>query len=93
LHTGGEHGSGQASVLEADMEPLDGEEKQGVTLTRISRQYETSVRQPLGLFNRPLRRDRPGRGRQHRRPGKMVVSRMQLTEGITRTLTCPIVNL
>ena len=25
--------------------------------------------------------------------GKMVVSRMQLTEGITRTLTCPIVNL
>ena len=25
--------------------------------------------------------------------GKMVVSRIQLTEGITRTLTCPIVNL
>ena len=25
--------------------------------------------------------------------GKLVVSRMQLTEGITRTLTCPIVNL
>ena len=25
--------------------------------------------------------------------GKMVVSRMQLTKGITRTLTCPIVNL
>jgi DNA-binding Lrp family transcriptional regulator len=25
--------------------------------------------------------------------GKMVVSRMQLTDGITRTLTCPIVNL
>jgi DNA-binding Lrp family transcriptional regulator len=25
--------------------------------------------------------------------GKMVVSRMQLTEGVTRTLTCPIVNL
>jgi DNA-binding Lrp family transcriptional regulator len=25
--------------------------------------------------------------------GKMVVSRMQLTEGVTRTLTCPIVEL
>ncbi|HZI36876.1 MAG TPA: Lrp/AsnC ligand binding domain-containing protein [Acidimicrobiia bacterium] len=25
--------------------------------------------------------------------GRMVVSRVQLTEGITRTLTCPIVNL
>jgi len=25
--------------------------------------------------------------------GKMVVSRMQLTDGVTRTLTCPIVNL
>jgi len=25
--------------------------------------------------------------------GKIVVSRMQLTDGITRTLTCPIVNL
>jgi DNA-binding Lrp family transcriptional regulator len=25
--------------------------------------------------------------------GKLVASRMQLTEGITRTLTCPIVNL
>jgi hypothetical protein len=25
--------------------------------------------------------------------GKMVVSRLQLTDGITRTLTCPIVNL
>jgi DNA-binding Lrp family transcriptional regulator len=25
--------------------------------------------------------------------GKMVVSRVQHTEGITRTLTCPIVNL
>lgn len=25
--------------------------------------------------------------------GQMVVSRMQLTQGITRTLTCPIVNL
>jgi len=25
--------------------------------------------------------------------GKMVVSRVQLTDGITRTLTCPIVNL
>lgn len=25
--------------------------------------------------------------------GQLVVSRMQLTEGITRTLTCPIVNL
>ena len=25
--------------------------------------------------------------------GRMVVSRMQLTEGITRTLTCPIVKL
>ena len=25
--------------------------------------------------------------------GKMVVSRIQLTEGITRTLTCPIVKL
>ena len=25
--------------------------------------------------------------------GKMVVSRMQLADGITRTLTCPIVNL
>ena len=25
--------------------------------------------------------------------GKLVVSRIQLTEGITRTLTCPIVNL
>jgi hypothetical protein len=25
--------------------------------------------------------------------GQMVVSRMQLTEGVTRTLTCPIVNL
>jgi DNA-binding Lrp family transcriptional regulator len=25
--------------------------------------------------------------------GKMVVSRIQLAEGITRTLTCPIVNL
>jgi DNA-binding Lrp family transcriptional regulator len=24
---------------------------------------------------------------------KMVVSRLQLTDGITRTLTCPIVNL
>ena len=25
--------------------------------------------------------------------GKMVVSRLQLTDGVTRTLTCPIVNL
>ena len=25
--------------------------------------------------------------------GKVVVSRMQLTGGVTRTLTCPIVNL
>ena len=25
--------------------------------------------------------------------GKMVVSRMQLTLGVTRTLTCPIINL
>ena len=25
--------------------------------------------------------------------GKMVVSRMQLTDGVTRTLTCPIINL
>ena len=25
--------------------------------------------------------------------GKMVVSRVQLIEGITRTLTCPVVNL
>ncbi|MGH9119138.1 MAG: Lrp/AsnC ligand binding domain-containing protein, partial [Acidimicrobiales bacterium] len=25
--------------------------------------------------------------------GKMVVSRVQLVEGITRTLTCPVVNL
>jgi DNA-binding Lrp family transcriptional regulator len=25
--------------------------------------------------------------------GKMVVSRVQLTDGVTRTLTCPIVNL
>ncbi|MGH2577267.1 MAG: Lrp/AsnC ligand binding domain-containing protein [Actinomycetota bacterium] len=25
--------------------------------------------------------------------GKMVVSQMQLTDGVTRTLTCPIVNL
>ena len=25
--------------------------------------------------------------------GKMVVSRIQMAEGITRTLTCPIVNL
>ena len=25
--------------------------------------------------------------------GKMVVSRIQLIEGITRTLTCPVVNL
>lgn len=25
--------------------------------------------------------------------GKLVVSRIQLTEGITRTLTCPIVHL
>ena len=25
--------------------------------------------------------------------GKMVVSRMQLTQGVTRTLTCPIINL
>ena len=25
--------------------------------------------------------------------GKTVVSRIQLTDGITRTLTCPIVNL
>jgi len=25
--------------------------------------------------------------------GKLVVSRMQLTDGVTRTLTCPIVNL
>ncbi len=25
--------------------------------------------------------------------GKMVLSRMQLTDGVTRTLTCPIVNL
>ena len=25
--------------------------------------------------------------------GKMVVSRIQMTEGITRTLTCPVVNL
>jgi hypothetical protein len=25
--------------------------------------------------------------------GKMVVSRMRLTKGVTRTLTCPIVNL
>jgi DNA-binding Lrp family transcriptional regulator len=25
--------------------------------------------------------------------GKMVVSRRQLTDGVTRTLTCPIVNL
>ena len=25
--------------------------------------------------------------------GKMVVSRMQITQGVTRTLTCPILNL
>jgi hypothetical protein len=25
--------------------------------------------------------------------GKMVVSRVQLVDGITRTLTCPVVNL
>ena len=25
--------------------------------------------------------------------GKMVVSRVQLIDGITRTLTCPVVNL
>jgi hypothetical protein len=25
--------------------------------------------------------------------GKMVVSKIQLVEGITRTLTCPVVNL
>ncbi|MET0665081.1 MAG: Lrp/AsnC ligand binding domain-containing protein, partial [Acidimicrobiales bacterium] len=25
--------------------------------------------------------------------GKMVVSRVQMIEGITRTLTCPVVNL
>ena len=25
--------------------------------------------------------------------GKMVVSQVQLVEGITRTLTCPVVNL
>ena len=25
--------------------------------------------------------------------GKMIVSRLQLIEGITRTLTCPVVNL
>ncbi len=25
--------------------------------------------------------------------GKMIVSRVQLIEGITRTLTCPVVNL
>jgi DNA-binding Lrp family transcriptional regulator len=25
--------------------------------------------------------------------GKMVVSRLQMIEGITRTLTCPVVNL
>jgi DNA-binding Lrp family transcriptional regulator len=25
--------------------------------------------------------------------GRMVVSQMQLTDGVTRTLTCPIVNL
>lgn len=25
--------------------------------------------------------------------GKMVVSRVQMVEGITRTLTCPVVNL
>ena len=43
--------------------------------------------------HRALRRDRPGRGRHMDDLGKMVVSRVQMIDGITRTLTCPVVNL
>jgi hypothetical protein len=36
-----------------------------------------------------LRRDRPGRGLHGGQLRKMVVSRVQMIDGITRTLTCP----
>ena len=43
--------------------------------------------------DRALRRDRPGRGRTVDELGQMVVGRIQLIEGIIRTVTCPVVNL
>ena len=44
--------------------------------------------------HRPLRRDRPGRGSASVDDlGRLVVSQIQRIEGITRTVTCPVVNL
>jgi hypothetical protein len=44
--------------------------------------------------HRSLRRDRMGAGRENVDAlGRLVVSRIHLVEGVTRTLTCPIVHL
>ena len=43
--------------------------------------------------DRPLRRDRAGEAPSVDDLGRMVVSHIQLIEGITRTVTCPVVNL
>ena len=43
--------------------------------------------------DRPLRRDPPHRGGSIDELGRMVVSQVQLVDGITRTLTCPVVHL
>ena len=43
--------------------------------------------------HRALRRHRQGRGRDHGRAGPDGVSKVQMIDGITRTLTCPVVNL
>jgi hypothetical protein len=40
-----------------------------------------------------LRRDRPGRGPQPRRAGQAGGRSVQAVDGITRTLTCPVVHL
>ena len=52
-----------------------------------------SGRGPGRRRDRPLRRDPAGRSVSIDELGRMVVSQIQLVDGITRTLTCPVVHL
>jgi hypothetical protein len=52
----------------------------------------TGVQQAQAVAG-PLRRDRPRRGTQHRRARQAGFARVQAVDGITTTLTCPVVHL
>ena len=54
---------------------------------------ELAGRRPGRRRDRAVRRDPAGRGRSIDELGRMVVSQIQLVDGITRTLTCPVVHL